>query len=107
MKINQYEIALVNLEPTLGSEINKTIPCVVISPDEMNHHLRTIVIAPITSTLKNYPTRINLDSGQIKGMIAIDQLRTIDKQRIVRIIGVVEIETVAQLKKIIEETYVK
>ena len=83
MKINQYEIVLVNLEPTLGSEISKTRPCVVISPDEMNHFLKTIVIAPITSTLKKYPTRINIISDKIKGMVAIDQIRTIDKQRCV------------------------
>ncbi|MBK6362133.1 MAG: type II toxin-antitoxin system PemK/MazF family toxin [Saprospiraceae bacterium] len=107
MKINQYEIVLVNLEPTLGSEISKTRPCVVISPDEMNHFLKTIVIAPITSTLKKYPTRINIISDKIKGMVAIDQIRTIDKQRITKIIGILEADTIDQIKSTIEETYVK
>ena len=60
MEIKQYEIYLVNLEPTLGSEIKKTRPCVVISPDEMNKHLRTVVIAPMTTSSKNYPTRVEI-----------------------------------------------
>ena len=107
MKINQYEIVLVNLEPTLGSRISKTRPCVVISPDEMNHFLKTIVIAPITSTLKQYPTRINIIKEKVKGMVAIDQIRTIDKQRITKILGKLEIVTIDQIKSTIEETYVK
>lgn len=107
MNINQYDIVLVNLEPTLGSEISKIRPCVVISPDEMNHHLRTIVIAPVTSTQKNYPTRINVANANVNGMVVIDQIRTIDKQRITKIIGSLELNVISQIKKIIEETYVK
>ncbi|MFZ1703726.1 MAG: type II toxin-antitoxin system PemK/MazF family toxin [Saprospiraceae bacterium] len=107
MKINQYEIVLVNVEPTLGSEINKTRPCVVISPDEMNHYLNTIVIIPITSTLKKYPTRISIANHNVKGMAAVDQIRTIDKGRIVKSIGSLEIETIEKIKKTIDETYVK
>ncbi len=107
IKINQYEIVLVNLEPTLGSEINKTRPCLVISPDEMNHYLNTIVIIPITSTLKKYPTRIRISNHNVKGMAAVDQIRTIDKLRIVKIIGSIEIETIEKIKKTIDETYVK
>jgi len=107
MKINQYDIVLVNLEPTLGSEINKTRPCVVVSPDEMNQYLKTIVIVPITSTLKKYPTRISISNQNIKGMAAIDQIRTIDKLRIVKIVGTLEIDVIEKLKKIIDETYVK
>ena len=107
MNINQYDIVLVNLEPTLGSEISKIRPCVVISPDEMNHHLRTIVIAPVTSTLKNYPTRINVANANVNGMVAIDQIRTVDKQRITKIIGSLQLNVISHIKKIIEETYVK
>lgn len=107
MKINQYEIILVNLDPTLGSEISKTRPCVVISPDEMNHYLNTIVVIPITSTPKKYPTRISISNHNVKGMAAIDQIRTIDKRRIVKIIGSLKIETIEKIKKTIEETYVK
>lgn len=107
MKINQYQLIHVNLEPTLGREINKTSPSIVISPDEMNHYLRTIVIAPITSTLKNYPTRVNLGHDKVKGMVAIDQIRTIDKQRIINIMGSLNFDTITQIKRAIEETYVK
>ena len=107
MIVNQYEIVLVNLESTLGSEIKKTRPCVVISPNEMNHYLRTIVIAPITSTLKKYPTRIGMTYDNVKGMIAIDQIRTIDKQRIIKNIGMLDLDTIKQTKQVIEETYVK
>ncbi|MGB4958690.1 MAG: type II toxin-antitoxin system PemK/MazF family toxin, partial [Saprospiraceae bacterium] len=80
---------------------------VVISPDEMNHNLRTIVIAPVTSTLKKYPTRISMTNNNVKGMVAIDQIRTIDKQRIIKTIGNLEMDTIEQIKRIIEETYVK
>jgi mRNA interferase MazF len=107
MKINQYEIVIVNLEPTLGSEISKTRPCVVISPDEMNHYLNTIVIIPITSTPMKYPTRISISNHNVKGMAAVDQIRTIDKLRIVKIIGSIDIEAIEKIKKTIDETYVK
>lgn len=107
MKINQYELVLVNLEPTLGSEISKTRPCVVVSPDELNHYLKTIVIVPITSTLKKYPTRISISNQNVKGMAAVDQIRTIDKLRIVKIIGILETSTIEKLKRTIDETYVK
>jgi len=107
MKINQYEIVLVNLEPTIGSEISKSRPCVVISPDEMNHYLNTIVIIPITSMPKKYPTRISISIHNVKGMAAVDQIITIDKLRIVKILGSIEIETIEQIKKTINETYVK
>ena len=107
MRINQYDIVLVNLEPTLGSEISKTRPCVVISPDEMNHYLNSIVIIPIMSTLMPYPTRISVINQKVNGMAAVDQIRTIDKRRIVKIIGSLEIETIEKIKKAIDETYVK
>ena len=80
MEINQYRVVLVNLDPTIGSEIKKTRPCVIISPDEMNRYLRTIVIAPLTTNLKKYPTRVLVEHNNKKGMIAIDQIRTVDKK---------------------------
>ena len=73
----------------------------------MNHYLRTIVIAPITSTLKKYPTRIRIEHEEEKGKVAIDQIRTKDKQRIMRIIGNLKINDIEQIKRTIEETYVK
>ena len=82
MELKQYSIILVNLDPTVGSEIKKTRPCVIISPDEMNKYLNTIVVAPMTTSLKKYPTRIPVKHNDKEGMVAIDQIRTIDKKRI-------------------------
>ena len=78
MELNQYSIVLVNLDPTIGSEIKKTRPCVIISPDEMNKHLQTLIIAPMTSQSKNYPTRIKVKHDQKNGWIVLDQIRTIE-----------------------------
>jgi mRNA interferase MazF len=77
----------VALDPTMGSELQKTRPCVVVSPSEINARLRTVVIAPITSTVKNYPTRIKIDQENVRGSIALEQIRAIDKIRIVAKIG--------------------
>ena len=107
MKIDQYSIVIVNLDPTNGSENKKTRPCVVISPNEMNHNLRTIVIAPITTAKKDYPTRIKIDNDDGNGMVVIDQIRTIDIQRILKVIGMITTHEVKEVKRIIEETYVK
>ena len=106
MEINQYQIVLVNLDPTVGSEIKKTRPCVVISPNEMNKYLRTIVIAPMTTSSKNYPTRIEVKHNSKIGWIVLDQIRTIDKQRIIKELGRLSIPEIKEVKAIIKETYV-
>ena len=85
--VERFSILLVALDPTRGSELQKTRPCVVVSPSEINVRLRTIVIAPITSNVKNYPTRITIDQENVRGSIALDQIRAIDKIRIVAKIG--------------------
>ena len=104
--IQQYTVVLVNLDPTLGSEINKSRPCVVISPDELNKHLRTIVIAPITSTSKPYPTRIPISGKVTKGWIVVDQIRVIDRRRVIKSFGNLKKEEIVELKSVIKETYV-
>jgi mRNA interferase MazF len=106
MEIRQYEIILVNLDPTIGSEIKKTRPCVVISPDEMNKNLRTVVIAPMTTTSKNYPTRVEIKHDNKLGWIVLDQVRTIDKQRILKNLGKLSKPEIKEVKSIIKETYV-
>jgi mRNA interferase MazF len=106
MEIKQYEIFLVNLEPTIGSEIKKTRPCVVISPDEMNKHLRTVVIAPMTTNSKNYPTRVEVKHENKIGWVVLDQVRTIDKQRIIKNLGKLSKPEVKEVKSIIKETFV-
>jgi len=106
MEINQYQIILVNLDPTLGSEIKKTSPCVVISPNEMNKFLNTIVIAPMTTSSKNYPTRIEVKHENKIGWIVLDQIRTIDKQRIIKDLGRLTKSEINKLKSVLKETYI-
>lgn len=106
MELVQYAIVLVNLDPTVGSEIQKTRPCVIISPNEMNKYLSTIIIAPMTSTSKEYPTRIPVIYNDKKGMIAIDQIRTIDKTRIIKLLGKLNQTEIKNTKEVIKETFV-
>ncbi len=87
MVIVRFEIWLINLDPTIGSEIKKTRPCLIISPDEANKFLSTVIIIPLTSTLKKYPTRINCIFKGKKGQLATDQIRSIDKVRLIRKLG--------------------
>ena len=106
MELTQYSIVLVNLEPTLGSEIKKTRPCVIVSPDEMNKYLNTIVLAPMTTNLKRYPTRVAAELDGKSGMIAIDQIRTVDKIRILKILGKLSKAEIKCCKEVIKETFV-
>lgn len=106
MELNQYSIVLVNLDPTIGSEMKKTRPCVIISPNEMNKFLKTIVIAPMTSNLKNYPTRVLVKHNDLSGTIALDQIKTIDKSRIAKILGNLAEKEIKKTKEIIKETFV-
>jgi mRNA interferase MazF len=85
---HRFDVCLVNLDPTVGSEIRKTRPCVVISPDEMNRHIRTVIIAPMTSRGRPYPTRVACEFDGTAGQIVLDQMRTVDRQRLVRKLGV-------------------
>jgi mRNA interferase MazF len=106
MEISQYEIVLLNLEPTIGSEMKKTRPCVVLSPNEMNKYLQTIVIAPLTSSSRPYPTRIEIIQEVIKGWIVLDQIRTVDRIRIIKSLGYLTEKEIDNVKNVIKETYV-
>ncbi len=106
MEIKQYHILLVNLDPTIGSEIKKTRPCVVVSPDEMNKFIRTVVIAPMTTTSKPYPTRVEVKHDNKIGWIVLDQIRTVDKKRIMKELGKLTKAEIKEVKAIIKETYV-
>lgn len=106
MELKQYQIVLVNLDPTIGSEMKKTRPCVILSPNEMNKHLRTIVIAPMTSSSKSYPTRVSIKHNKIKGWIVLDQIRTVDRLRILKVSGTLSESEAANVKAILKETYV-
>ena len=106
MEIRQYEVVLLNLEPTIGSEMTKTRPCVVLSPNEMNKYLQTIVIAPLTSSSKPYPTRIEITQEVIKGWIVIDQIRTVDRIGIIKSLGYLTEKEIDNVKNVIKEAYV-
>jgi mRNA interferase MazF len=106
MELRQYEIVLINLDPTLGSEIKKTRPCIIISPNEMNKYLRTVIIAPMTTSSKNYPTRIEIKHNGKIGWIVIDQIRTVDKQRILKVLGRMTKPEIKEVKSVIKETFV-
>jgi mRNA interferase MazF len=106
MEVKQYDIVLVNLDPTLGSEIQKTRPYVIVSPNEINDHLRTVVIAPMTSQSRNYPTRVKVKHNNQEGWVVLDQIRTIDKMRIVKKLGSLTEKEIRECKRVIRETFV-
>lgn len=85
--IRRYSVHLVSLDPTRGREIRKTRPCVVVSPDEMNRHVRTVIIAPMTSVKRDYPTRVDVTFQGKEGQVVLDRIRTVDKSRLVRRMG--------------------
>lgn len=94
MVVGRFDIHLANLDPTAGHEIRKTRPCLVISPDEMNHHLSTVIVAPMTTQGRAYPSRVRCAFQGRDGHIALDQMRALDKTRLVRRLG--ELDTEAQ-----------
>jgi mRNA interferase MazF len=106
MNISQYNVFLVNLDPTIGSEIKKTRPCVVISPNEMNNNIQTVIIAPMTTKSHNYPTRVSLTFSGKKGWIVLDQIRTIDKSRLTKEIGKLTASTIKEIKEVLKEMLV-
>jgi len=106
MIVQQYDVFIVNLDPTIGSEIKKTRPCVIISPDEMNKYLDTVVIAPVTSQSRNYPTRVMIDLEEQENWVVIDQIRTIDKSRLTKKIGRLSQKETTSIKHVIKETFV-
>lgn len=85
--VNRFDVFLVNLDPTIGSEIQKTRPCVVISPDEMNKYIATVIVAPMTTKGQSYPTRVACQFQGKDGQIVLDQIRTVDKTRLVKKLG--------------------
>jgi len=103
--VNRFEIWDVVLDPTMGSEINKTRPCVVVSPEEINHFLNTIIIVPLTSAIKPYPSRLSCEFMGKKGQLVIDQIRSIDKHRLGKKLGVLDGERAKALCLLLEETF--
>lgn len=106
MVINQYEIYWVDLNPTVGHEIKKVRPCVILSPNEMNFNIDTVIIAPMTTKSRNYPTRIKIDFEGKTGWIVLDQIRTIDKIRLKEKAGSLREIEIIKVKDILKETLV-
>jgi mRNA interferase MazF len=105
--MQQYDIVLVGLDPTVGAEMKKTRPCIVISPDEMNQLLRTVQIAPLTTNIRAYPWRVPITFQRKKGMVALDQIRTIDKRRVIKRLGSARPPIVRHIKAVIDEMLVR
>lgn len=101
------EVWLVSLNPTQGAEIQKTRPCLVVSPDESNRHLRTVIIAPMTTVARPYPTRVALTFQGKQGQVALDQLRAIDRQRLVRKLGRISPKTAAAVSTVLLEMFTR
>ncbi len=106
MEIRQYQVVIVNLDPTIGSEIQKTRPCIVVSPNEMNQYLRTVTILPVTSQSKPYPTRVKINLQGKTSWAVIDQIRRIDKARITKVVSMLTEEEIEKVKDVIRETFV-
>jgi mRNA interferase MazF len=107
MAVKQYDICWVNLDPAIGSEIQKTRPAVVISPNEMNENINTIIIAPLTTKSHNYPTRLKTHADGKDCWVVLDQIRTVDKRRLKNKIGELNKNDISMLKKIISEMLIE
>ena len=105
MAINRFEVYLVNLEPIVGSEIKKTRPCLVVSPDEINHNLRTVIVAPMTTKGRAYPTRVSCRFKGKNGQVVLDQIRTVDQVRLVRRLGRIDSKTAAAVLDVLQEMF--
>lgn len=103
--ISRFEVYLVTLDPTQGHEIRKTRPCAVISPDEMNHNIGTVIVAPMTTKTHNYPTRIPLTFKRKKGQIVLDQIRTVDKTRLIKKLGKLDKTTANRTLLVLQEMF--
>ncbi len=105
MVINRFEVFLVNLDPTIGHEIKKTRPCLVISPNEMNHHISTVIVAPMTAKGRKYPTRTSCTFQGKKGQIIFDQIRTVDQKQLVKKLGAISKGTQEKTLSILQELF--
>ncbi|MBP5976042.1 type II toxin-antitoxin system PemK/MazF family toxin [Brasilonema sp. CT11] len=105
MEVERFEVFLVALDPTLGSEIQKTRPCVIVSPDEMNRHLRTVIVAPMTTKGRSYPTRVPCIFQETEGQVALDQIRTVDKVRLVKKLGSLQSDTGSEVLSVLQEMF--
>jgi len=105
MVINRFEVYLINLDPTVGSEIKKTRPCLVVSPDEINHNIHTVIIAPLTTKGQSYPTRIPCRFRGKNGQVVLDQIRAVDRARLIKKLGKIDSKTAAVVLDVLQEMF--
>ena len=105
MEVKRFDVYLVNLDPTVGHEIKKSRPCLVISPDEMNRYISTVIVAPMTTKGRNYPTRVPCTFQGKEGQVVIDKLRTVDKIRLAKRLGKIDPETQTQVFSVLSELF--
>jgi len=103
--VSRFDVYLISLDPTQGHEIRKTRPCAIISPDEMNLRIGTVIVAPMTTKGRDYPTRIPLTFQRKKGQIVLDQIRTVDKTRLVKRLGKLDMGTAAKTLMVLQEMF--
>ncbi len=107
MEIKRFQVYLVNLDPTIGHEIKKTRPCLVVSPNEMNLNIGTVIVAPMTTKGRNYPTRVICPFQDKKGQVVLDQIRTIDKKRLIKRLGSIDSKSQNKVLDILQEMFAK
>ena len=107
MVSNRFDVFLLSLDPTRGSEIRKTRPCLIISPDEMNDHIRTVIVAPMTTKERPYPSRVHCTFQGKRGQVVLDQIRTVDKTRLVRRLGMISADAQTKVLDALQEMFAK
>jgi mRNA interferase MazF len=105
MAVSRFDVCLVNLDPTVGSEIKKTRPCLVISPNEMNRHIQTVIVAPMTTHGQPFPTRVACRFQRKRGYVVLDQIRTVDRVRLFKKLGKLDSKTGAEVLDVLQEMF--
>jgi mRNA interferase MazF len=105
VEVKRFEVYLVNLDPTVGHEIKKSRPCLVISPDELNRYISTVIVAPMTTKGRSYPTRVPCTFQGKEGQVVMDQIRTVDKIRLVKRLGKIDAQTQADVFSVLSELF--
>ena len=105
MVAKRFDVYLISLEPAVGAEIQKTRPCLLVSPDEMNRHIRTVIVAPMITAKREYPTRVNCVFKKKKGQIVLDQIRTIDKTRLMKRLGTLDSKTQLEVVSVLQRLF--
>src|SRR5437868_2463338 len=103
MAINRFEVYLVNLDPTVGSEIKKTRPCLIVSPDEINHIIRTVIVAPLTTQGRPYATRVLCRFKGKNGQVVLDQIRAVDRSRLIKKLGSIDTGVASAVLDVLQE----